>query len=300
LALLQSRGRLFSGVCGTITTGATGTIAAGAFAQRRPANWTDTGRVRNFDSGWATVISGACQSAKSARPYGYLPPKCWILPRTAGGIASRGGLVHGTGALTASGALGRNILAALAGTGALTATGSLIVSAVAALAGTGTVSTADLLAILQAQATLAGTSTATATASALGWALATLAGTGTLTGVRYATGALEAEITPFTTLSPENLAAAVWDAVAADNDATGTMGEKLNDAGSASNPWTEVIEGTYTAAELLRVIAAALAGELSGAGGATITILGVDGATDRIVATVTPDGNRTHVTLDGS
>ena len=300
MALLQAKGRLFSGVAGTITTGATGAITAGAFAQRVPANWTNTGRVRNFDSGWATVIGGACQSAKSARPYGYLPPKCWVLPRTAGGIASRGLLVHGTGSLTAAGALGRNLTAALAGTGDLTATGALIVSAVASLAGTGTISTADLLAILQAEATIAGTSSATATATALGWALATLAGTGTMTGTRYATGALAADITPFTDLSPENLATAVWSAVASDNNDTGTMGEKVNDAGSASNPWTEVIEGTYTAAELLRVIAAALAGELAGAGTTTITITGVDGTTDRITATVDGTGNRTAVTLDGA
>jgi len=77
------------------------------------------------------------------------------------------------------------------------------------------------------------------------------------------------------------------------------MGEKLNDAGSGSNPWTEVIEGTYTAAELLRIMAAALAGELSGAATTTITIKGVDGTTDRITATVTSDGDRTAVTLDG-
>ena len=87
----------------------------------------------------------------------------------AGGIASRGLLVHGTGTLTASGALGRNLLATLAGTGDLTATGALIVSAVATLAGTGTITTADLLAVLQATATIAGTSSATATADALGW-----------------------------------------------------------------------------------------------------------------------------------
>lgn len=299
MALLQSRGRLFSGVCGTITTGATGTIAAGAFAQRVPATWTDSGRVRNFDSGWATVIGAACQSKKSARPYGYLAPTAWILPRSAGGIASRGLLVHGTGSLTASGALGRNIAVSMSGTGGLTATGALIVSAVASLAGTGTISTANLLAVLQAAASLSGSGDITGTADALGWVTAAMAGSGSLTATRYATGSLAADITPFTTLSPENLATAVWSAVAADNDDTGTMGEKVNDAGSASNPWTEVIEGSYTAAELLRIIAAAMAGELSGAGTATITILGVDAATDRIVASVDVNGNRTAVTLDG-
>jgi hypothetical protein len=300
LALLQSRGRLFSGVCGTITTGTTGAISAGAFAQRVPSTWTDSGRVRNFDSGWATVISGACQSKKSARPYGYLPPSCWILPRTAGGIASRGGLIHGAGTLTANGALGRNLLATIAGSGSLSATGALIVSAVASLTGDGTISTANLLAVLQAAATITGSGSLAADVDALGWMLGNLDGSGTLTGVRYATGTLEAEITPFTTLSPQNLATAVWDALATDSNNTGTMGEKVNDAGSASNPWTEVIEGSYTAAELLRIIAAALAGELSGAATTTITILGVDGATDRIVATVTADGDRTAVTLDGA
>jgi hypothetical protein len=95
-------------------------------------------------------------------------------------------------------------------------------------------------------------------------------------------------------------AASVWSAVAADSNDAGTMGEKLNDAGSAANPWTEVIEGTYTAAELLRIITAALAGELAGAGTATITITGVDATTDRIVATVDGTGNRTAVTLDGA
>jgi hypothetical protein len=300
LALLQAKGRLFAGICGTITTGATGSIAAGAFAQRVPATWTDGGRVRNFDSGWATVISGACQSAKSARPYGYLPPSCWILPRTAGGIASRGGLLHGTGTLTASGALGRNLLATIAGSGSLSATGALIVSAIANLTGDGTISTANLLAVLQAAATITGSGSLAADVTALGWMLGNLAGSGTLTGVRYATGTLEADITPFTTLSPENLASAVWDALATDSNDPGTMGEKVNDAGSASNPWTEVIEGSYTAAEMLRIIAAALAGELAGAGTTTITIQGIDATTDRIVATVDGTGNRTAVTLDGA
>ena len=236
---------------------------------------------------------------KSGVPDGYRPPMAWLIPKKSGAVASRN-IITGTGTFTGSGAMGVNGLATLAGSGALTATGALIVSAIANLAGTGTISTADLLAVLQAQATIAGTSTATATADALGWIIGTLAGTGSLTGTRYATGALGADITPFTTLSPENLATAVWSAVASDNNDTGTMGEKVNDAGSASNPWTEVIEGTYTAAELLRVIAAALAGELAGAGTTTITITGVDGTTDRITASVDGTGNRTAVTLDGA
>jgi hypothetical protein len=40
-------------------------------------------------------------------------------------------------------------------------------------------------------------------------------------------------------LSPEGLANAVWNRLATDADQPGTMGAKLNDAGGASNPWTD-------------------------------------------------------------
>jgi hypothetical protein len=78
------------------------------------------------------------------------------------------------------------------------------------------------------------------------------------------------------------------------------MGEKLNDAGSAANPWTEVIDGTYTASDLLKLIAASAAGELAGSPGGPILIKSVNGTTVRITATVDANGNRTGVTYDVS
>lgn len=63
--------------------------------------------------------------------------------------------------------------------------------------------------------------------------------------------------------------------------------------------WGYAVEGTYTAAEIIRLVSAALAGKLSGAGGATITIRDVNDTADRIVASVDGDGNRTAITLDG-
>jgi hypothetical protein len=47
-----------------------------------------------------------------------------------------------------------------------------------------------------------------------------------------ATGNLSGDITPFTELSPQNLAAAVWETIAADFNEAGTMGKLLNDAGA--------------------------------------------------------------------
>ena len=235
---------------------------------------------------------------KAGLPGGYRPPYTWVLPQQSGALASRN-IITGTGSITATGAMGKNAVAALEGSGDLTATGALIVSAVAALTGSGS-ATGSIVAILNAVAAISGSGTVAATIDALAWATAGLTGSGTLAATRYATGNMTADIQPFTELSPEALASAVWAAVASDNNDTGTMGEKLNDAGSASNPWTEVIEGSYTAAELLRIMSAALAGELSGAGTTTITIKGVDGTTDRITATVTSAGNRSAVTLDGA
>lgn len=65
-------------------------------------------------------------------------------------------------------------------------------------------------------------------------------GTFAITGISDLKGKLSmtGEWTPFTELSPESLAAAVWDALAASNNDAGSMGEKLNSAGTAGDPWT--------------------------------------------------------------
>ena len=59
----------------------------------------------------------------------------------------------------------------------------------------------------------------------------------------------------------------------------------------------EVVVGSYTMRQLLKVMAAALAGKLSGGGTATLTFRGVDDASDVIVTTVDANKNRTNVTL---
>lgn len=187
----------------------------------------------------------------------------------AGSASLAAGITGGIGASAALGGSGGLLDAAAIGAGAV----------VAALGGAGAISAADARALGNLMAALAGTGAISAAdARALAW--------------------MSADVTPFTELSPQGLANAVWSAIAASSDVPGSMGEKLNDAGSASNPWTEVIEGGYTAEQVLRLIVAALAGEVSGAGTTVITIKGLDGSTDRIVATVTPEGDRTALTLD--
>jgi hypothetical protein len=100
-------------------------------------------------------------------------------------------------------------------------------------------------------------------------------------------------------LSTANVGQAVWAALAAANNNAGTMGEKLNDAGSASNPWTEIIESGYTAAEILRLLAAHAAGEATGLEGATPVFKSLDGSKDRIVGTYAA-GERGITDLDAT
>jgi len=57
---------------------------------------------------------------------------------------------------------------------------------------------------------------------------------------------LEGQWTPYTELSPENLAAAVWNALAEMFNKPGTMGQKLNSAASAGDPWVTELPGNYT------------------------------------------------------
>lgn len=59
----------------------------------------------------------------------------------------------------------------------------------------------------------------------------------------------------------------------------------------------EVVVGSYTLRQLVKVMAAALAGKVTGGGTSTITFRGVDDTTNVIVATVDTNGNRSAVTL---
>ncbi len=238
----------------------------------------------------------------SAYSTGLYFPQCMIPPRTAGRIVAHD-TVTGTGDVSDADMWAVKLAeAALTGTGELTAVGSLIVQLIAAIAGSGTISDADIKAFLQLSAALTGTGDADGTLTGLGALLAALTGSGAATGSTLtAIGELAAAlVVTGTGLTTANVGPAVWAAIAAQNNTAGTMGEKLNDAGSASNPWTEVIESGYTAADILKLIAAAAAGKLSGAPGGPIAITGLDGTTVRVSATVDSNGNRTAVVYDVS
>jgi hypothetical protein len=116
-------------------------------------------------------------------------------------------------------------VATLSGSGSVSAADLTAVGVLAAtVAGVGSISNADARAIVAAVAILTGSGSITATLQAIGHAIATLSGTGTVSPVINAIGHMEADIQPFTELSPQSLAAAVWSSLASAFNEPGTMG----------------------------------------------------------------------------
>jgi hypothetical protein len=212
----------------------------------------------------------------SGVPDGYRDPYWWVMPITAGALAARKN-VAGDGDLTGSVAGGVNGQATIAGTSTLTGVGQLIISMAATISGSGTISGAQLQAFLQLAAALSGSGGATAQLTAIGHLAAAVEGEGTVAGT-----------TVLTALG--TLAAAIN--VTGDVLTTGNVANAILDAVNG-------VEEGLTVRHALRLIAAATAGKISGAATTTITIRNaVVDDKDRIVATVTSDGDRTAITYD--
>ena len=80
-------------------------------------------------------------------------------------------------------------------------------------------------------------------------------------------------------------------------DGTGYIGGSLKLRTDSSYA---TIEGSYTLKSLLRLMASVLFGKLSGGGTVTATFRDTADGTNRVVATIDADGNRTTVVLDAS
>lgn len=130
-------------------------------------------------------------------------------------------------------------------------------------------------------------------------------------------GSLSAEVTPFTDLSPQNLASAVWNSIATAYNTSGTMGYKLNNVSGGSgggsltqeehdkllsivsNYGEEILENGMTVNEVFRIMLSVLAGKSSHTSN-TVSFRNSEDNKNRVVATVIDDGDRTAITLDGT
>ncbi len=169
----------------------------------------------------------------AAIPDGTTHPVSWLMALQAGRISSRNATVTFT--VNGSGTMARPAVGSTSITFDVPAALlELIVSA------DGNISISfSLSATLAAAVPLAGDSSITFTVNN-----ATLGAI-----IDTAIGNLAGDITPFAPLSPQSLAGAVWEALSADYNATGTMGNKLNSAASAGDPWSTALPGSYAAGE---------------------------------------------------
>ena len=184
---------------------------------------------------------------KASFPTGTQPPYSWLLA-PKGGELSATTTVTSTGTLTSNQSNGINVEADLTGAGTITtAEMALVTSMVAALSGSG-VLTGSMVGTVQLAASLAGSGDLTGAMSSLSGLVANLAGSGSITAELRGDLYMAADIYVNSGSAEINqIVEAVWSALAADYNVSGTMGNKLNGAGSAGDPWTTDLSGYNTA-----------------------------------------------------
>jgi hypothetical protein len=170
-------------------------------------------------------------------PTGTEPPYVFMFAPKGGELSSTTH-VRGESSISSSLILGRVMEANLSGSGDITSSLSLITSLAAALSGTGTI-TASMSTTLSLAANLAGSGDLSGALALLVTLTSNLSGSGTMTSDLKGNLDMEADIyVNQSEATVQQIVDAVWSAVAADYNASGTMGQKLNGAGSAGDPWT--------------------------------------------------------------
>lgn len=242
-----------------------GRFLSGTVASIERSNFGKAGMIANRFQSLSPIFAGL--------PSGHLSPSSWSLPRIAGAL----GAINETATTWTVGTLnlaaGRNLDGATALTFSVPdAQLQLVVSAVGAASITFTLG-ANLAGSLAAQGATSVTfaldaATLGAVSDLLGAVAVNFSGSATPRAV----GSLAGNITPFTELSPQSLASAVWE---------------------------RIVEAGFTAEEILRIVAAHAAGSATGLEGANPQFTGLDGATVRIDGAYSA-GTRTIDGLNGS
>jgi hypothetical protein len=228
------------------------------------SNWNKTGRLRNYHCGDANV-SGLTIFA--SQPAGNTHPVAYVLAQKPGRVSSHkicyieldGDALASIGSLIFTSACVVSVDGAATGTliigSLIDGTVALVIDASAvgimSLGGAGeAVITVTASGAILGNVPAAGSAPieigAIVSAVALGW----LAGAGPIeidaTLDPYAAGWL-AGTTAEAGLTPTGIANAVWNAIAASLNASGSMGEKMNAAGAAGDPWLTELPGAYAA-----------------------------------------------------
>jgi len=228
-------------------------------------------------------------------PSGTYHPASWLMPLRAGRMSSRNASLSVTA--QAVGVRGLKATGAATFTFDASAVGGLIVNAT----GSATFSITTNNPILRATVGGTGSASFSISAGANIGAIANLTGAASFSfsasAPAYAVGHMTGEATSNTPLSPQSLADAVWSAVANTYNASGSMGELLNSAGSAADPLLGTVEGALTLRDVMRILLAVNAGDATCLESGTMVFKSQDGNTDRVEATYS-SGARTVTAVD--
>lgn len=176
---------------------------------------------------------------------GYLHPNAWMMPYDIGSMTTSN--LNGVGSLSLVGVNGLSGVVSMSGAGLLTATGGLLAGLVVEMTGVGDL-TATGGGLLQGIVAMAGSGALAGIIGATAGLSVTMAGVGTLTASPKGTGEMVLDI--YVNQSEATLQQTVdgvWNALATQYNVSGTMGEKLNAAGTAGDPWTADLDGYNTA-----------------------------------------------------
>ena len=202
-------------------------------------------------------------------PTGYAAPYSWSMPMQVGSISSL--LYTNLSKTNAQLVEGRNLETSI--TSSLTITSaqiSAVVDLVSSIVTTSSIALVEIQLLKNLASSISASGTITnadiqslsvvlLSANLSGALTLTNAQIGSLTNIQSSINA-SANLTAITTvlvniscdiggpspLSPEGLAAAVWDTVLADYQNVGSTGKALNDAGSAGNPWSADLASNNT------------------------------------------------------
>lgn len=220
-----------------------------------------------FNRFFAGDATNSFSNYRDSFPTGTQPPYSYVLgPK--GSLLSSTTYVNGTGALTGGFTLGKTMTADLSGSASISADVSITASLIAEIAGTGGI-TASMAATLGLAAELAGSGDLAGSLSMLIPMAAALSGSGSVAS--NLKGNLDIEAVIYVNQSEatvEQIVSGVWSALATDYNVSGTMGNKLNGAGSAGDPWTTDLSSYTTAGTAGKILQdaknkAALAASLS-------------------------------------
>lgn len=175
------------------------------------------------------------------------PPYSWHLAEKGGEMSSTT-MTNGTATLTASQQNGINIVSTIAGVGTIDTAGlSLVTSMISAIAGSGTL-TGAMVGTVQLAATPAGTGDVVGSVSMLSGLIANLAGSGIISADLKGKLFMDAQIyVNQSEATVQQIVEGVWEALTTDHNNPGTMGEAMNGAGSAGNPWITDLSAYNTA-----------------------------------------------------